>query len=312
MEEQTMQTRNDCNRRDLLKTLGLGLGAASLGTPAGMAAPARRLKVGQTSINWGFKVESVEPGLRDASKLGYWGYESYNDAVEPIEENPGWGKLLEQYKIPMPSSYFNFNLTDPSVRKAQVEKAIRLGKILKKHGGITAVIGPNGVNRATYDFNAAKSDVAATLNEVSKALTDLGLVAALHQHTGTCVDTRDQVYAIFDAVDTKVVKFGPDVGQLQKSGTDPVPILKDFQSLLRTIHLKDYSGEKAWAGYCPLGMGKVDLPAVLDVLEKADALHWVMVELDGTPNAPIAPFDCARTSKEYLAKLGYAFRSETA
>ena len=104
------------------------------------------------------------------------------------------------------------------------------------------------------------------------------------------------------------MKFGPDVGQLQKSGTDPVPILKDFQSLLRTIHLKDYLGEKAWAGYCPLGMGKVDLPAVLDVLEKADALHWVMVELDGTPNAPIAPFECAKRVSQYLEKLGYTFR----
>ena len=307
-----MRTRNECNRREMIKTLGLGVGAACLGMPAGQAAPARRLKVGQTSINWGFKVESVEPGLRDSAKLGYWGYESYNDAVEPIEENPGWGKLLEQYKIPMPSSYFNFNLTDPTVRKAQVEKAIRLGKILKKQGGITAVIGPNGVNRTTYDFKAAKNDLVTTLNEVSKALTDLGLAAALHQHTGTCVDTREQVYAVFDAVDTRVVKFGPDVGQLQKAGTDPVPMLKDYQSLLRTIHLKDYVGERAWAGYCPLGMGKVDLPAVMDVLEKAEGLQYVMVELDGTANAPMAPFECARTSKEYLVKLGYTFRPEIA
>jgi len=312
MQKQTRQTRNECNRREMLKTLGLGVGAACLGTPSGQAAPVRRLKVGQTSINWGFKVESVEPGLRDSAKLGYWGYESYNDAVEPIDENPGWGKLLEQYKIPMPSSYFNFNLTDPAVRKAQVEKATRMGKILKKQGGITAVIGPNGVNRTTYDFKAAKNDLVTTLNEVSKALADLGLAAALHQHTGTCVDTRDQVYAVFDAVDTRVVKFGPDVGQLQKSGTDPVPILKDFQSLLRTIHVKDYIGERAWAGYCPLGMGKVDLPAVMDVLEKADGLHWVMVELDGTANAPMAPFECARTSRDYLMKLGYTFRPETA
>ncbi|MCX6628245.1 MAG: sugar phosphate isomerase/epimerase [Candidatus Solibacter sp.] len=307
-----MQTRNECSRRQMMRTLGLCMGAASLRTPAGQAAPARRLKVGQTSINWGFKVESVEPGLRDSAKLGYWGYESYNDAVEPIEENPGWGKLLEQYKIPMPSSYFNFNLTDPTVRKAQVEKAIRLGKILKKHGGITAVIGPNGVSRTAYDFKAAKNDLVITLNEVSKALTDLGLAAALHQHTGTCVDTRDQVYAVFDAVDTRVVKFGPDVGQLQKSGTDPLPMLKDFQSLLRTVHLKDFVGERAWAGYCPLGMGKVDLPAVMDVLEKAEGLQYVMVELDGTPGAPLAPFECARTSKEHLAKLGYTFRPEMA
>ena len=246
-----MQVRKEYNRRDMLKTLGLGLGAASLGSPAGQAAPARRLKVGQTSINWGFKVESVEPGLRDSAKLGYWGYESYNDAVEPIEDNPGWGKLLEQYRIPMPSSYFNFVLTDPTVRKAQVEKAIRMGRILKKHGGITAVIGPNGVNRNTYDFKAAKDGLVATLNEVGQALADLGLNAALHQHTGTCVDTRDQVYAVLEAVDTRVVKFGPDVGQLQKAGTDPVPILKDFSSLLRTIHVKDFAGERAWAGYCP-------------------------------------------------------------
>jgi inosose dehydratase len=307
-----MRTRNECNRRELIKTIGLGLGAACLGTPVGQAAPARRLKVGQTSINWGFKVEGVEPGLRDSAKLGYWGYESYNDSVEPVEESPGWGKLLEEYKIPMPSSYFNFNLTDPTVRKAQVEKAIRLGKILKKHGGITAVIGPNGVNRTSYDFNASKNDLVTTLNEVSKALTDLGLAAALHQHTGTCVDTRDQVYAVFDAVDTRVVKFGPDVGQLQKSGTDPVPVLKDFQALLRNIHLKDYIGERSWAGYCPLGKGKVDLPGVMDVLEKAEGLQYVMVELDGTQNAPMAPFECAKTSKEYLEKLGYTFRTDTA
>ena len=53
-----------------------------------------------------------------------------------------------------------------------------------------------------------------------------------------------------------------------------MPILKDFQSLLRTIHLKDYRRRKGyWAGYCPLGKGKVDLPAVMDVLEKADGLQ---------------------------------------
>jgi inosose dehydratase len=307
-----MQTRNQCNRRELIKTIGLGLGAACLGTPVAHAAPPRRLKVGQTSINWGFKVESVEPGLRDSAKLGYWGYECYSDSVEPVEENPGWAKLLDQYNIPMPSGYLNFNLTDPTVRSAQVEKAIRLGKILKKHGAITAVIGPNGVNRTTYDFKAAKDGLVSTLNDVCRALTDLGLAAALHQHTGTCVDTRDQVNAVLESADTRVVKFGPDVGQLQKAGTDPVSILKDFRSLLRNVHLKDYVGERAWAGYCPLGKGKVDLPAVMDILELAEGLQYVMVELDSTSNAPMAPFECAKTSKEYLERLGYTFRPGTA
>jgi hypothetical protein len=34
-----------------------------------------------------------------------------------------------------------------------------------------------------------------------------------------------------------------------------------------------------------------------------------MVELDSSRNPPLAPFDAARTSKEYLQTLGYAFRS---
>jgi inosose dehydratase len=300
---------NECNRRKLIQTLGLGAAAACFRTPAAQAAPARRLKVGQTSINWGFRAESAEPGIRDSAKLGYWGYESYGDVVEAVEQSAGWAKLLEQYKIPMPSSYFNFDLTNPAVRKEQVEKALRLGNILKKCGGKTAVIGPNPVKRAAYDFQAVKPDLVATLNEVGKALAGLGLVAALHQHTGTCVETRDEVYAIFDAVDTKVMQFGPDVGQLQKGGADPVKVLKDLLPLLRTIHLKDYAGERAWGGYCPLGQGKVDLPAVMDVLEQAKNLEYVMVELDMTRDAPMAPFECARTSKEYLMKLGYQFRS---
>lgn len=300
--------KNECSRRAMLKTLGLGA-AAGCFTVAAQAAPVRRLKVGQTSINWGFRAESAEPGIRESAKLGYWGYESYGDVVEAVEQSTGWMKLLDQYGIPMPSSYFNFDLTNPAVRKEQVDKALRLGNILKKCGGKTAVIGPNPVKRATYDFQAVKPDLVATLNEVGKALAGLGLAAALHQHTGTCVETRDEVYAVFDAVDTKVMQFGPDVGQLQKGGTEPVKVLKDLSPLLRTIHLKDYSGERAWAGYCPLGQGKVDLPAVMDVLEQAKNLEYVMVELDRTNNAPMEPFDCARTSKEYLMKLGYQFRS---
>ena len=59
-----------------------------------------------------------------------------------------------------------------------------------------------------------------------------------------------------------------------------------------------------------MGKGKVDLPAVMDVLEKADGLQYVMVELDGgSRNAPMEPFECAKTSKEYLVTLGYTFRS---
>ena len=34
----------------------------------------------------------------------------------------------------------------------------------------------------------------------------------------------------------------------------------------------------------------------------------VMVELDPSANAPMTPLETARSSKEYLQTLGYAFR----
>ncbi len=83
------------------------------------------------------------------------------------------------------------------------------------------VVGPNGVHRSSYDFKAHKDDIVTTLNELGKAVVDVGLTAVLRQHTGTCVETRDETYAVMAAVDTRVMKFGPDIGQLQKGLSDP-------------------------------------------------------------------------------------------
>src|SRR5215468_5723116 len=273
-------------RREFLK---VAAGTALLPTPVLQAAPARRIKIGTTSINWGFRPDDAEPGIREATKLGYHGYEAFGDSLDPLEARGGLKPILDANQMPMPSGYLNINLHDPSVRKQQMENMARWGKMLRACGSAVAVMGPIGVKRPAFDFKISKQDIVTTLNEAGRVLADLGLVAALHQHTGTSVDTRDEVYAIMESVDTRVMKFGPDVGQLQKSGSDPVKILKDFLPLVRNIHLKDYLGERYWAGYCPLGQGKVDLPAVLALLEKAEDLKYVMVELDMTRGAPITP-----------------------
>jgi inosose dehydratase len=165
------------------------------------------------------------------------------------------------------------------------------------------------VPRATYDFSANKANIVAALNECGKMLTDMGLTPALHQHTGTCIETRDEVYAILDAVDTRYVKFGPDIGQLQKGGSDPVQVVKDYLTLVRHMHLKDYEGGPNYDGYCPLGKGKVNIPAILDMVEKANMKGMIMVELDSSKNMPMPAGETARISQMYLTKLGYNFRT---
>jgi inosose dehydratase len=293
------------HRRKFFRTLGM----ASLASRFLPGQPKRKLQIGHTGITWGFKPDDAPGAIRDVASLGYKGYETFGEYLDAWELKGGMKAILDGAHLPLISAYCNVNLTDPTKRTDEVAKIVRWAKLIQKCGGVTAVVGPNGVKRSAFDFKASKQDIVTSLNQMSKAVTDTGIVAALHQHTGTCIESRDEVYAILDAVDTKFVKFGPDVGQLAKGGSDPVKVVKDFLPLIRHVHLKDWNGGPHWAEYCPLGQGKVDLPGVLGLLEQSPEMRIVMVELDPSANAPMPPLETARVSKEYLKKLGYAFQS---
>ncbi len=296
-------------RREFLARIAATAAAACAGNGTGRAQQPRRLHVGHTGITWGYQPDNAARAIPDVASLGYWGYETFGEILEAWEPKGGLDRVLQENKLPLISAYCNVNLTDPSKRADEVAKSIRWAKLIRRCGGVTAVIGPNAVRRSSYDFKASKDNIVASLNEIGKAVDGEGLTAALHQHTGTCVELRDEVYATLEAVDSRVVKFGPDVGQLAKGGSDPVQVVKDFLPLIRHVHLKDWNGGRFWAQYCPLGQGKVNVPAVLDLLAQSPDLKIVMVELDPSPDAPLTPLETARASKEYLVKLGYSFRS---
>jgi len=111
-----------------------------------------------------------------------------------------------------------------------------------------------------------------------------------------------------ESADTRHLKFAPDVGQLQKGGVDASQVVKDFLPILKHMHLKDFVGGPHFAGYCPLGQGKVDIAGILNTLEKANSDANIMVELDGSKDQPLTPLQTAQISKAYLEKLGYKFR----
>jgi inosose dehydratase len=307
------------SRRQFNKTLAMGaMGlAASVADVAGLASltlhaqkkGARRLKVGHTGITWGFKPTDAEGAIKDVAALGYHGYESFGGVLEFWEQQGGFDAKLKAVNLPLQSAYCPINLTDATKRKDEVAKIVRWGGLIKKCGGSVAVIGPNNVKRPAFDFAKEKATIVEALNEMCKALDGIGVVGALHQHTGTCVETRDETYAVMEAVDTRYVKFGPDVGQLQKGGADPVKVVKDFLPVVRHVHLKDWDGGAHYEGYCPLGQGKVDVAGIVDLLDGSGNDLMIMAELDPTANMPLAPLEAARINKATLLKLGYGFRS---
>lgn len=318
------------DRRRFLKAAGL---AASF--PA-WAQRKRNLKIGHTGITWvqpppprppasadaappaggrgGGGPRRVDPAyiegiFKDVSGLGYYGLELFSFQIQGMEANGGIASLIEKYNLPLVSAYGGPNLLDPAQRKESIAQSVEWAKLLKKYGGKVVTIGPNGVRRDSYSFKEHKDDIVATLNDFGKALNDIGLTGCLHQHTETCIESRDETYAVLEAVDTRYVKFGPDVGQLQKGGSDPVQVVKDFLPIVNHMHLKDYSGGEAFLGYCPLGQGKVDIPAILDMMDGRTIAGMIMVELDGGPRMPMTALEAATIAKTYLEKQRVAFRA---
>ena len=219
-----------------------------------------------------------------------------------------WGDCIEKYTLPLVSSYTGINLTDPAQRQASIASAVATARTLKKHGGKIIVVGPNGRGQ-NYVFADHKANIVTTLNEAGKAIADVGVTAVLHQHTGTCVETRDETYAVMEAVDPRVMKFGPDIGQLQKGGVDPVQVVKDFLPAIHHMHLKDWVGGPSMAGYCPLGQGKVALSTILNMMEGRPMDGMIMVELDRGGQMPMTPLETAAIAKAYLQGQGIAFRA---
>jgi inosose dehydratase len=276
-----------------------GLTWIPLGRPAGPPPP----------INPMEDPQYVEAAISDISGLGFYGIELFGNQIEAMEAHGGLGALLEKYNLPLISAYCGTNLSDPAQRKESIAKTLAWADLVRKYNGKVIVVGPNGVRRSSYDFKAHKDDIVTTLNELGKVVMDKGLTPVLHQHTGTCVETRDETYAVLQAVDTRVMKFGPDIGQLQKGGSDPVQVVKDFLPLVQHMHLKDYVGGKEYLGYCPLGEGKVNIPAILAMMDGRKTAGLVMVELDSPPPQPVPPKQDAGIAKAYLEKQGVTFRS---
>ena len=248
--------------------------------------------------------------FKDVSELGFAGLELFDWQINSLETQGLLAGLVAKYKLPLVSSYTSINLTDPAMRAQTIAAAVSVGTIMKKYGGKTIVIGPSGrVGGPAYNFAEHKQNIVTTLNELGKAITDIGLCAALHQHTGTAVETRDETYQTMEAVDTRHVKFGPDIGQLQKGGVDPVEVVKHFLPVVQHLHFKDWNGGPAMAGYCALGLGKVDLAGVLDLMEGRKLEGMIMVELDGGGQMPYTPREAAQTARDFLIAQGVTMKA---
>ena len=276
------------------------------------------LKIGHTAITWAS--EDVETAVKTISELGYAGVEVFGWTLKTLEAENRLD-IFEQYDIPLVSSYFSADILRPEKREDTIARLTSWLEILRTMGCRVVALGGDGIDRRGYNYFEHKKHIVDAVNEYGRLLAGYGAACCFHQHTGTPVESFDETVDFMNSVNTDFVSFGPDVGQISKGGSDPLVVVKDFISIIKHVHLKDYDGiplrrddngkeidSSGFACYTPLGKGVVNLRGILRILVDNNYTGMVNVELDGGANVPIDRREALAISKDYLLKQGCTFR----
>ncbi len=273
-------------------------------------------KVGHTAITWPFTADGAHQAMQDLGALGYRGIELFGFVMDVYPGGvEGLRTHLAEHGLQLAAAYCSARLIDPDTRAEDVEKMTGWARNVSSLGGSVIVVGADSSEKPAYERNEY-AGLCRTLNEIGLRCADLGVTACFHPHTGTPVETREQIDLVMTGVDPRVVSMAPDTGQIAKGGSDPVEVVRTYRELVGHMHLKDYVGGESvldaggnlvdrtgYLDYVPLGDGVVDLPAIVQTLETAGFAGWWMVELDGTPQAPRSAMEAASLSKRYLERL---------
>ena len=165
--------------------------------------------------------------------------------------------------------------------------------------------------------------LAGLVDHLATEAIAAGHQVGFHHHTGTLVETPQEMDRLMELTDRQVLGVCLDVGHWIVGGGDPVGALRRYGRRVRHVHLKDVDAEALAdlrAGRIPdfeaaiqarifteLGNGLLDLMGVLSVLAKRDYSGWLMVEQDSGWGPPAESAAIGRrVLAEALRQIGRA------
>jgi len=173
--------------------------------------------------------------------------------------------------------------------------------------GVKAVI-----SDSTRNLDPTKEEWRRMVNAMRYAgdvAADNGVRIGLETHVGL-THSGALVANLLDDVDHPAVGVTYDTGNIYFYNDDlnPVEDIRRVADRVVAVHLKDTAGGKGdWAGFCDLGDGRVDFPAIFQALDSVGFSGPFALELEATPGQDANRGDCLRSverSISYLRRIG--------
>lgn len=157
---------------------------------------------------------------------------------------------------------------------------------------LAAATGAEGYDAAPVLSDAEWDTLLANLDRIQSAAAAVGVVATLHPHLGTLVETPEAVARVIEG---SSIGLCLDTGHFTLGGGDPVDLVKQHADRIVHAHLKDVSvaaAERVRAGdmdyregvrqgmYQALGEGDARVGEIVEALVGAGYDGWYVLEQD--------------------------------
>lgn len=157
---------------------------------------------------------------------------------------------------------------------------------------LAASTGAEGYDARPELDDAQWATLLNNLDRIALVAATKGLMAVLHPHVGTMVETRADVDRVLEG---STIPLCLDTGHLLIGGTDPLELARQVPCRIKHTHLKDvdaalaarvqageltYTEAVAAGMYRPLGGGDIDIAGIVEVLSDNGYDGWFVLEQD--------------------------------
>ena len=271
---------------------------------------------------WGYQLEP-DRVLSEMAGLGLPATELGPDGYLPTDPSRLEATLAD-HGLGLAAGFVPAVLHEPAVLEDELERVSVQADLLAASGADVLVLAA-GTGTAGYEAGAdldgsSWASLVAGIGRVIDLGSERDLAVAFHPHQGTVVEGPRQVERLLES---SPVRLCVDTGHLMVGGADPVELTRGAGGRVAHVHLKDVSAdlaEQVRAGrmgyrdavaagmYRPLGMGDVDVEAIVSALEASDYDGWYVLEqdrvLEGAPEEGMGPVQDVAESLTFFERLG--------
>ncbi len=291
------------------------------------------IKIGNAPVSWGImEVEgwsNQKPYgelLDEMAQAGYVGTELGPYGYFPTEPEQ-LQRELSSRGLEMVAAFVPVPLAQPVTHKEAFDEAVKTARLLAATGARLILLSDSmsesriavagRVNTTRDGMSDEQWDGAVKIiNRIAEACRELGLATAFHHHTGSYVETPEEIARLCESVDAELLGLCLDTGHYFYGGGDPVEAVRKYGPRVWHLHLKDvqpavldqvkeervgFLSAVRRGVFCELGEGAVDFPKVIEGLAASGYSGWAIVEQDTDPRQEgIDPFASAARSRQYL------------